>query len=107
MAPDWYILNGGDGEDILIAGSTTSDNSLSDLNTLRAEWISAGTPAVRIANLQAGVGSPTVSLKTTLNFLNDAGEDDVLTGGGNSDWFFRALDYVITDLLTGELIDVL
>jgi Ca2+-binding RTX toxin-like protein len=34
-------------------------------------------------------------------------EDDVLTGGGNSDWFFRALDDVITDLVIGELIDVL
>ena len=100
-------LNGGTGDDIFIAGRTTSDTSLINLNILRTQWISSNTYAVRIANLRAGVGNPVVSLKARINVLNDAGEDDSLTGGGNSDWFFRAVDDVITDLLTGESLDLL
>jgi hypothetical protein len=46
-------------------------------------------------------------LKATINVLNDAGEDDVLFGGADTDWFLRAVDDVITDLFAGELIDVL
>jgi hypothetical protein len=53
------------------------------------------------------VGSPAVSLKATINVLNDAGEDDSLTGGGHADWYFRAVDDAITDLFAGELIGVL
>jgi Ca2+-binding RTX toxin-like protein len=101
------VLIGGDGDDLLIAGLTTSDTSLSNLSTLRTQWISANTYADRITNLRAGVGSPLVSLKTTINVLNDAGEDDVLVGGTGTDWFFRAVDDVIADLFAGELIDVL
>ena len=100
-------LNGGLGDDILIAGRTTSDTSLSNLNTLRTQWISGNTYSARVANLRAGVGSPLVSLKATINVLNDAGENDILTGGGNTDWYFRAVDDAITDLFAGELIDVL
>ena len=101
------ILKGDAGDDILIAGRTTSDTSLSNLNTLRIQWISANAYTARITNLRAGVGSPVVSLKAKINVLNDAGEDDVLFGGTDADWFFRAVDEVITDLFAGELIDVL
>jgi ELWxxDGT repeat protein len=100
-------LNGGSGDDILIAGRTTSDTNAVNMNTLRTAWISANTYASRIANLRAGVGSPLVSLKAKVNALNDAGEDDILTGGANSDWYFRAVDDAITDLFAGELIGVL
>jgi hypothetical protein len=48
-----------------------------------------------------------VSLKAKVNVLNDVGEDDLLIGGADSDWYFRALDDLITDLVAGELIDVL
>ena len=105
--PGLDVLNAGAGDDILIAGRTTSDTSLTSLNTLRAAWISADAYTTRVTNLRAGVGSPLVSLKAKINVLNDAGEDDVIVGGTNSDWFFRALDDVITDLVAGELIDVL
>jgi Ca2+-binding RTX toxin-like protein len=101
------ILKGGTGDDILIAGRTTNDTSLTNLNTLRTQWISGNTYATRITNLRAGVGNPVVSLKAKINVLNDAGEDDVLYGGADTDWFFRALDDVIADLVGGELIDVL
>jgi len=101
------VLNGGAGDDILIAGRTTSDSSLGNLSTLRTQWISGNAYGTRVTNLRAGVGSPLVSLKAKINVLNDAGENDVIAGGTNSDWFFRALDDVITDLVAGELIDVL
>jgi hypothetical protein len=42
-----------------------------------------------------------------MNVLNDAGERDVLYGGTGTDFFFRAVDDVITDLFAGEIIDVL
>jgi Ca2+-binding RTX toxin-like protein len=101
------ILKGDAGDDILIAGRTTSDTSLSNLSTLRTQWISANAYATRVTNLRAGVGSPPVSLKAKINVLNDVGEDDVLFGGTDTDWFFRAVDDVIADLFAGELIDVL
>ena len=100
-------LNGGGNQDILIAGRTTSDAIVANLLKLQTEWISAGAYATRITNLRAGVGVPAVSLKRTINVLNDAGEDDSLTGGAGTDWFFRALDDVITDIFAGETIDVL
>ncbi|MFO1000418.1 MAG: M10 family metallopeptidase C-terminal domain-containing protein, partial [Planctomycetaceae bacterium] len=100
-------LNGGSNDDILIAGRTTSDASVSNLNTIRTEWISGNAYATRIANLRAGVGSPAVSLKATINVLNDSGEDDALTGGTGTDWYFRAVDDVITDLINGEITDAL
>ncbi len=101
------ILKGGIYEDILIAGHTTSDALFSNLNRMQLECISGNSYATRITNLRTGVGSPPVSLKAKINVLTDGGEDDVMVGGGGSDCFFRALDDVITGLVTGELIDVL
>ena len=90
-------LNGGGNQDILIAGRTTSDAIEANLLKLQTEWISANAYATRITNLRAGVGVPAVSLKATINVLNDAGEDDMLTGGAGLDWFFSALDDQIND----------
>jgi Ca2+-binding RTX toxin-like protein len=100
-------LNGGAGDDILIAGCLSSDTSLTSLNTLQTEWISTNNYATRIANLRTGVGNLSVSLKTTINMLNDADEEDLLTGGANTDWYIRALDDFITDWIAGEIEDVL
>ena len=100
-------LFGGDGDDILIAGRTTNDSNPANLNTIRTEWTSTRSYAARIANLRAGVGSPAVSLKAKINVLNDAGENDSVSGGANSDWYFRAVDDAITDLFAGEIIDLL
>jgi len=98
-------LSGGNDEDILIAGRTTSDTTLAKLIDIRAAWITAQPYATRVSNLRSGAGG--VSLKAKINVLNDAGEDDVLTGNGGTDWYFKALDDVITDLLAGGSIDVL
>jgi serralysin len=100
-------LNGGEDEDIVIAGRTTSDSLFSNLNRVLAEWVSVNSYATRISNLRTGVGSPAVSLKAKVNVLNDAGEDDSLVGGNETDWYFRALDDVGTALVTGEILDIL
>lgn len=99
-------LNQTAGEDLLIADRTTSDTSPGNLNTLHTHWISGHPYATRIASLRAGVRSPLLSLKATINVFNDGGENDVIIGGGHSDWFFQALDDVINDLANGELIDI-
>jgi Ca2+-binding RTX toxin-like protein len=101
------ILSGGAGEDILIAGRTTSDNSLGHLFVLRAQWTSVNPYHTRIGSLRNGAGSPAVSLKAKINVLDDAAAVDRLAGGGNADWYFRALNDIISDLVTGEILDVL
>jgi Ca2+-binding RTX toxin-like protein len=100
-------LNGGEDEDILIAGFTASDSLFSDLNRLLVEWVSVNAYDARIDNLRAGVGAPAVSFKATVNVLNDASEVDSLVGGNGTDWYFRALDDVVTGLVTDEVLDVL
>jgi Ca2+-binding RTX toxin-like protein len=100
-------LNGGDAEDIVIAGRTTNDALFSNLNRILVEWVSVNSYTTRISNLRAGVGSPAVSLKAKVNVVNDAGEDDSLVGGNGTDWYLRALDDVVTGLVTGEILDVL
>jgi len=100
-------LNGGEDEDIVIAGRTTSDALFSNLNRLLVEWVSVNSYATRISNLRAGVGAPAVSLKAKVNVLNDTGEDDSLVGANGTDWYFRALDDVITGLVTDEVLDIL
>ena len=107
-------LDGGDGDDILIAGRTTSDGIFSNLNAFRTEWTSGNSYATRITNLRTGVGSPVASLKGKVyapnnNVLNDStsGSVDTMTGGLGDDWFFKALDDVITDLFAGEIFDLL
>jgi len=100
-------LRGGDDEDILIAGRTANDTLFSNLIVLQTEWTSDKTYATRISNLRSGVGSPTVSLQAKVHVRNDPGEDDVLIGGNGTDWYFRALDDVITGLVSGEVLDIL
>jgi uncharacterized delta-60 repeat protein len=100
-------LLGGNDDDILIAGRTTSDTVFTRLNDLRTEWVSSNPYATRTTNLRTGVGASTASLKAKVNVLTDTSAIDSLTGGGGTDWYFRALDDVITDLLATENIDVL
>ncbi len=101
------MLNGGDDDDIMIAGRTTSDTLLINLNRVLAEWLSANSYGARINNLRTGVGASSVSLKAKVNVQNDSGEDDMLVGGNGTDWYFRALDDVVTGLATGEILDIL
>ena len=100
-------INGGSDDDILIAGRTTSNVSVSRLDDIRTEWISTRSYAARIANVRASVGASSASLKAKVNVVNDGGEDDSLNGSSGNDWYFRALDDVITGLLSSEAIDLL
>jgi serralysin len=100
-------LLGGNDDDILIAGRTTSDGLFTKLNDLRTAWISTGTYPTRISSLRTGVGASKISLKAKINVLDDAAAIDTMSGGAGRDWYFRALDDVITDLLAAESVDVL
>ena len=104
-------LFGGDDEDILIAGKTDYDGVYSKLVELKTEWTSSNSYATRIARLRAGVGATLSKLKAKDTVDTDAGEIDTMTGGpdlptAETDWFFRASNDVITDLLS-ETIDLL
>ncbi len=100
-------LSGGNDDDILIAGRTTNDTLFTRLNDLRTEWVSVNSYGLRISRLRTGVGASVASLKAITNVLNDAPSIDRLTGGGGIDWYFRALDDVMTDLLSSESLDLL
>ena len=100
-------ISGGDEEDILIAGRTTSDSNPANLAILLTGWQATTSYSARVAKLRAGVGSPRVSLIKKKTVVNDSGHDDQLSGGAGTDWFFKATDDVITDLVAGELIDLL
>ena len=98
-------ISAGAGEDIIIAGRTTSDANTANLTTLLTAWQTLTSYSTRVATIRAGVGAPRVSLITKKNALNDSGTDDRLSGGAEEDWFLSAIDDVISDLVTGELID--
>ncbi len=100
-------LHGENDDDIVIAGQTTSDGLFNKLNELRTEWISPNIYATRVSNLRTGVGASMTSLKAKLNVLDDAATIDTLIGGNGTDWYFRALDDVISDLVAEESIDAL
>ncbi len=100
-------LNGGSHDDILIGGNITNAESITKLKGLRSAWILATPYVSRVASLRTGVGSAGTSLMAKINVKNDFDDADRLTGSTGQDWYFRALDDVITDLLTGELVDVL
>ena len=100
-------LLGGNDDDILIAGRTSSDALFSRLNDLRTGWISTDTYAARTSRLRTAVGSSGASLKAKVNVLDDTAAIDTFTGGSGTDWYFRALDDAIRDLLAAESVDVL
>lgn len=100
-------LLGGDGDDILIAGRTVYDRSIGDLLSIESQWNSDEFYVVRVANLLYGIGTSGVSLKPRNTVLNDGGDDDTGNGGSGTDWYFRALDDVISGLLSSETIGVL
>ncbi len=102
-------LNGGADDDILVAGYSNSDARISDLTAFQTEWKRNIAYSTRIANLRAGVGtgSPKPSLKAKTTVFNDAGENDQLNGSTGTDWYIKALDDVITGLVSGEITDVL
>jgi Ca2+-binding RTX toxin-like protein len=100
-------LSGGNDDDVVISGRTTHDASPTSLGTLLTGWISGNTYATRVAALKSGIGSPVVALKAKTTVLNDSSEKDSLSGGSGTDWYFKALDEVINDLISGEILESL
>jgi len=101
------LLQSGDDDDILIAGSTIHDNLPASLLDLRTAWTAANSYAARITSLRAGVGASSAALQAGSTVLNDSPAIDTLSGFTGEDWFFGALDDVITDLFAGEIEDLL
>ncbi|MCI0684542.1 MAG: autotransporter-associated beta strand repeat-containing protein [Gemmataceae bacterium] len=95
-------INGNAGEDLLIAGTTAFDANVAALDAVMAEWTSARSYAVRVANLTNGSGS--ADRRNGSYFLvagqtvHDDADADVLTGAAGVDWFFYdPLRDVVTD----------
>lgn len=84
------VIGGNAGEDILIAGYTAFDSDASTLAAIASIWTSADSLANRLASLRDGflVASSANPLDNTV-FDDDA--LDILTGGGDFDWFFANL----------------
>lgn len=102
-------LIGGSDEDILIAGTTAFDGEADALRALLIEWASSRSLRERVANLYNGTGTSdrengdrflTVGPDRT---VDDDNEDDVLTGGAGTDWFFFDPDLDGASMLRNEL----
>lgn len=100
-------INGGVDDDILIAGRTVVDQMFSRLVDLSNTWRSSDAYSTRLTKIRAGVGPSLTSLKAKVNVLGDPGQPDSLRGEDGNDWYFRAVDDVLSGLVTGESIDLL
>jgi len=98
------ILNGGNDDDLLIAGRTLYDLAVVSLYSVQDIWTSAETYQTRISTLRTSIDNPVWRRKVTV--LKDTGTD-ILTGGGGQDWYFKAIDDVISDLFTDETFELL
>ena len=85
----------GGNEDILFGGSSSYDNNLVALKSIRAGWLSSRTHLQRVNNLRGGpiTGSPLsagyfLSNGTTDTLLEDSAADSFF-GGTSNDWFIK------------------
>ncbi len=97
------VLSGDDDDDLLIAGTTSHDNNIPALLSIRVAWDSALDYTTRINNFRNGTGVP--MLKAGVTVSND-GVSDQLTGGVGNDWFFAVVSEV-TDKAATEIVDVI
>src|SRR5262249_30601003 len=109
------LVGTGNGDDILIGGSTAYDNwqtyhDLDPLIAALAEWNSGRDYATRVENLRNGTGpllNPAFRLQAGATVFNDADADD-LTGGGGTNWFFADPAHdTLRDRKPGEQVDPL
>jgi Ca2+-binding RTX toxin-like protein len=96
------MLFGGRGEDVLIGGTTDHDSNSAALLALLAEWSSADSFAVRVANLTNGGGLNGLFVLNG-STVHDDSEMDILMGGQNADWLFVLSD---TDMTLGARRDL-
>ncbi|MBI3465863.1 MAG: hypothetical protein HY000_22830, partial [Planctomycetes bacterium] len=104
-------LQGGDGDDLLIAGATDFDANDDALYAVMKEWTSAHDYLTRVKNLRNGGGGGTDGPQNGTVFLvaspiaatvHDDAAADQLAGGNGRDWFFARVDAAIKDMI-GDL----
>ena len=66
-----------------------------------SEWTSANAYATRVTNLTNGVGVGNAIKLNASTVKNDASAADTLTGGTDTDWFFKSPNDVL-DALVGD-----
>jgi len=93
------VLNGGDGDDILVGGTTAYDSDApgTKLRSIMLEWASGNSYDIRrrhiLRTLGGGLNGAYKLSNATVQ--NDA-DADTLTGGAGTDWFW-SLGNEITD----------
>ena len=101
--------------DIFATASSHPNDFVSELpnqgtDTLDFSALSIGVTLSLYTNgIQSAHTNRTLQLNHGATFENVIGGSgiDTLTGAANTDWFFRALDDVISDLFGGEIEDLL
>lgn len=78
--PSASVLNGGDGEDLLIGGSTAYDTEagLVSWQQLAAYWAGSDDFGTRVANLTSGIGVPLLDTSV----VSGNGGNNILSGNG-------------------------
>ena len=94
-------LLGEAGEDILIGGTSSYSGNLAALNAIMSEWTGTNDFATRVRNLTSGVGTINKIKLTAVTVKDDATAADTLTGGAETDWFFKSPNDVL-DALVGD-----
>ena len=94
-------LLGEAGEDILIGGTSSYSGNLAALNAIMSEWTGVNNFATRVSNLTSGVGTSNKIKLTAATVKDDATAADTLTGGAETDWFFKSPNDVL-DALVGD-----
>ncbi|QDU28395.1 Bifunctional hemolysin/adenylate cyclase precursor [Anatilimnocola aggregata] len=98
-------IDGGGGDDLLIAGTTSYDANIAALTAIMAEWTSGNNYATRVNNLRQGTGANGAYV---LRVAGDSGlgaatvfdDDDIdnLRGQAGLDWFFaNSLEDLLID----------
>jgi Ca2+-binding RTX toxin-like protein len=94
-------LLGETGEDILIGSTSAYSGDRAALNAIMSEWTGGNGFATRVSNLTNGVGAGgSIKLDAT-TVTDDAATADSLTGGAETDWFFKSPNDVL-DALVGD-----
>lgn len=92
-------LNKGTDSDLLIAGTTTLNDTA--LQQVLGEWVSSRTYADRVQRLRTGAsGLPKLDVTT----VADDSDADTLRGALGNDWFFADLTRDTTDKTASELL---
>jgi Ca2+-binding RTX toxin-like protein len=96
-------LQGHAQDDILIGGTTSYDDNTAALAAILAEWVSARSFTVRVANIRAGIKTGGAALNSSTVF--DDGVADVLAGDAGQDWVFAGTNDRLADKMIGERVN--